>query len=130
MLFVGNIGVNVFQHICKEDGVMTSYFVKTGDDHCENKREIHQHQKSCCSSEKEDKKKDCCNDQTEFFKIDLDFFNDPSISIPTASLVFIPSNYVFVFNETQKEYYTTNYIKPPPSNSGRDILIKHQVFII
>lgn len=130
ILFVGNVGVNVFKHICQEDGVWTSYFVKTADDHCDNKEKAIEHSKSCCSKEKEEQKKDCCNDQTEYFKIKLDFFNDPSVVIPLSSSIIIPSNFTFVFNETQKEYYSKNYINPPPFKAGRDILIQHQVFII
>ena len=130
ILFVGNVGVNVFKHICQEDGVWTSYFVKTADDHCENEEKAAEHAKSCCSKEKEEQKKDCCNDQTEYFKIKLDFFNDPSVIVPLSSSIIVPSNFVFVFNETQKEYYSKNYINPPPIKAGRDILIQHQVFII
>lgn len=130
ILFVGNIGVNVFKHICQDNGVWTSYFVKTADDHCENKEKAIKHVKSCCSKEKEEQKKDCCNDQTEYFKIKLDFFNDPSVVIAAPSSIIIPSNFGFVFNQIQKEYYSKNYINPPPIKVGRDILIQHQVFII
>lgn len=128
MLFIGNIGVNVFRHICKENGVKTSYFVKTAGDYCE--KEASKHDMPCCSSEKENDKKDCCNDQTEFFKVKLDFFNNPSITVPIASVIVIPSNFVFVFHEIQKDYYITNYINPPPIKVGKEILIQHQVFII
>lgn len=130
LLFVGNVGVNVFKHICAEDGVWTSYFVKTADDHCENEKEAVEHAKICCSQEKEEQKKDCCNDKTEYFKINLDFFNDPSIDIPISTAIVIPANFVFVFHETQKDYYTTNYINPPPKKVGKEILIQHQVFLI
>lgn len=129
VLFVGNIGVSVFKHICQENGTWTSYFVQTADDNCAAEKAA-KHLKSCCSKEKENNKSDCCNDQTEYFKIKLDFFNDPSIAIPIAGAIIVPSSFVFVFHETQKEYYTANYINPPPIKAGKEILIQHQVFII
>lgn len=130
ILFVGNIGVNVFKHICKEDGVWTSYFVKTSDDHCEKKAKVLNHVKSCCSKEEKKEKDGCCNDQTEYFKIKLDFFNDPSIVVPHLSAVIIPSHFEFVYSESKKEYFSKKYINPPPKKAGRDILTLHQVFII
>ena len=57
LLFVGNVGVNVFKHVCQENGVWTSYFVKTADDHCGDKHEAKKAVKSCCSSEKKEQKK-------------------------------------------------------------------------
>lgn len=130
LLFVGNVGVNVFKHICQENGVWTSYFVKTADGHCGDKHEAKKAIKSCCSSEKEEKKKDCCNDQAEYFKINLDFCNDPSISVPVSSSITIPANFIFVVSETKHDYYTSKYVNPPPKKLGKDILIQHQVFLI
>ncbi len=130
LLFVGNVGVNVFKHICQEDGVWTSYFVKTADDHCESKHQEAKHVKTCCSVEKEQQEKDCCNDQTEFYKIDLDFYNDPSIEIPTCVSVENTFSFEFVLHESQEDYYTKKYVNPPPKRTGKDILIQHQVFII
>lgn len=130
LLFVGNVGVNVFKHICQENGVWTSYFVQTAYDHCESQHEAVKHAKSCCAVEQEENKKDCCNDQTEFFKINLDFYNDPSISIPPTSAIIIPTNFVFVHNDIQQDYYTSKYVNPPPKRLGKDILIQYQVFLI
>ena len=129
LLFVGNVGVNVFKHICAEDGVWTSYFVKTTDDHCENEEEAEKHAQTCCSTD-EEKEEDCCNDQTEFYKIDLDYNSDPSIIVPSSNGVISPSNFEFVLNDTQQDYYTTKYVNPPPNKLGKDILIHHQVFLI
>ena len=130
LLFVGNVGVNVFQHICQENGVWTSYFVQATDNHCEGEHKAVKHAKSCCAVEQEENKKDCCNDQAEFFKIDLDFYNDPSICIPPTSAIIIPTNFDFVLSETQQDYYTSKYVNPPPNKTGKDILIQHQVFLI
>lgn len=130
ILLVGNVGVNVFKHICQEDGIWTSYFVKTANDHCENEEMALEHAKSCCSSDQEQEKKNCCNDQTEYFKIKLDFYNDPSIVIPSATPCTIQHSFEFVLNDIQENYYTTKYVNPPPVKAGRDILIQHQVFLI
>jgi len=130
LLFVGNVGVNVFKHICQENGVWTSYFVQTADDHCESQHEVVKHAKSCCAVEQDENKKDCCNDQTEFFKINLDFYNDPSIAIPSTVAIVNTFSFDFVLHETQQDYYTSKYVNPPPKKAGKDILIQHQVFLI
>ena len=130
ILLIGNIGVNVFQHICKEDGVLTSYFIKSDDHHCLDEEKIESHEMECCSKNEKQTKSDCCNDDIQYFKIKLDFFDDPSIHIPVTSVISLPSNFSFEFNETQTEYYTNNFINPPPKLSGKEILILHQVFII
>lgn len=130
LLFVGNVGVNVFKHICEEDGVWTSFFVKTVENHCDSEDDFTNHVKSCCPSEKEKEDNDCCKDQTEFFKINLDFYNDPSIVIPATLAVVNTFSFDFILNETQKDYYTSKYVNPPPKKAGKDILIQHQVFLI
>ena len=122
---MGNIGVNVFKHICKEDGVLVSYFVNASDSHCED------HDKDlppCCEKEKKDK--DCCNDEVEYFKIKLDFSNSNddytgvnSIDSPALSQIFD------VEFTTLEEYYSSRYVNPPPI-SGREILLNKQVWII
>lgn len=130
--FFGNVGMSVFTHSCKEDGVFRSYFVKTTD-HCNNHEEEIVH--ACCKLKQEDseslKKKNCCDDEVSVFKINLDYFSDYQVEIPLLSICENPTNYEIKWQSNfqfklQREYS----IHPPPRPSGKELLIKHQVFRI
>lgn len=125
--FIGNVGMNVFTHSCKEDGIFRSYFVQL-QDHCED------HDKevvpSCCKK-KEVKDKDCCNDELDVFKIKLDFFSQYQVSIPLFFLQGNLNQYTFEFGETRLlSFYQNHFVHPPPKPSGRQILLLNQVFRI
>lgn len=130
--FLGNVGLRVFTHSCEEDGIFRSYFVEL-QDHCEDKDpEV---LPPCCQKEKavtcgEQIKDDCCSDEIDVYKISLDFFSEYSISTPDLALTE-----TFVANWFQPEFVSTDYdpehyIHPPPIRTGRQILIKNQVFRI
>jgi len=59
VLFVGNVGVNVYKHICKMEGVSTAYVIPPAEDHCKKEKPT---KKICCSNSKQEQKDDCCND--------------------------------------------------------------------
>lgn len=132
--FVGNIGFSVFTHSCEEDGVFRSYFVQL-QDHCEDKSE--EVLPACCQKEQEkgcgDEQinSDCCNDQIDVYKVNMDYFSDYKVSIP--DLIFIDNAPLLAFyspSEKVKQYNPEHYIHPPPNLSGREILIRNQVFRI
>lgn len=132
--FIGNVGMSVFTHSCKEDGVFRSYFVKT-QDHCEsNKKELVH---PCCQPTDLDeneihlKENNCCNDEVNVFKINLDYCSEYHVAISQVSICELPLNYNFAFkyiNESVKS--GQSFTDPPPRTSGRELLIKHQVFRI
>lgn len=132
--FIGNVGMSVFTHSCKEDGVFRSYFVKT-QDHCNDEKE--EIKPPCCQNQKkvecttEIEEKDCCNDEVDIFKINLDYFSDSQLSLPVIGFYQKPITFNFsqVFTHAL-EYNPEHYIHPPPRLSGKDILIKIQVFRI
>lgn len=129
IVFIGTIGIRVFTHSCEEDGVFKTYFVQTNN-HCEDKKK---ELPPCCKKEKEEKdKKDCCNDETEVFKLKVDyvsFWNDFSFQ----SFV-IPENRSFSFEKNvvpfEKQTLQSSNSDPPPKLCGRKILLKKQVLII
>ena len=130
LLFVGTIGVPVFTHSCQKEGQFTSYFLPLND-HCE-KEEISD-LPPCCKKEKEEKdKKDCCNDETEVFKLKVDyvsFWNNFSFQS-----FQIPENTYFSFDNviilSEKQTLQSCSSDPPPKLCGREILLKKQVLII
>jgi len=124
LLFIGNVGVDVYKHICKEDGVAVSYLINTID-HCDDK---HQHEKPCC--QEEEKQNNCCDDEMSYFQIKLDFFESyaPSIyhfngHIPVDLAWCEPA---ITLNT---KWHNVDYTDPPPlSNSERQSYL--QLYII
>ena len=127
MLFIGNVGVNVFKHTCKKEGISTAYLLPPEDDHCKWEEPA---KKICCSSSEEKKKDDCCNDSVEYFKIKLDYHNAPYhfSPVPVTAILF-PVD-VFCATTIDEELHSIEYANPPPLLTGREIGIKNQVFII
>lgn len=130
--FLGNVGLRVFTHSCEEDGVFRSYFVEL-QDHCEDKEQ--EVLPPCCQKEKANScevkiEDDCCSDQIDVYKINLDYFSEYSVSAPDLALAE-----TFSFDWFQPEFNSAAYdpkhfIHPPPLRSGREILIHNQVFRI
>jgi hypothetical protein len=125
LLLAGNIGVNVFKHICEKDGVSVSYFFNYGHDHCEEDKED---LPTCCKKAVE-KKKDCCDDEVEQIKIDFDFAkaNDNEVCLPLTTIYSVQGEKAH--NTELADHYISNYVNPPPPDSRR-ILVLKQVYII
>ena len=124
LLLVGNVGVNVFKHICEEDGVTVSYFFKSVEEHCQNHID---EPPACCK--KEEKKNDCCDDEVEFFKIKLDYYNAESKTAQQFQFATLEQYVIGSSKTTYIDYEISNYDHPPPL-SGREILIFKQVLVV
>ena len=120
LLVLGSIGIDVFKHICKEDGITVTLFVEA-DNHCKEKV-----QTSCCSGHNEN---DCCDDEVEHVQIQPDYFND--FFAPVWIAVVTPQPIQVILDEAvvSKEVNVLNYPQPPPL-AGRQLLTKKQVWII
>jgi hypothetical protein len=124
---LGNVGFNVFTHTCKKDGISRSLFI-----HQNHQCEHHQEESlpPCCKK-KAIKDDNCCNDEVDVVKINLDFFNQYQVSIHGD---FIPTeaiNVAFVkVNSSHSIHQLSHYTDPPPKPWGKEILILHQVFRI
>lgn len=126
--------MNVFTHSCEEDGVFRSYFIPL-EDHCEEETE--EVLPPCCQKAKASScdqsvlEKDCCNDEVDVFKINLDYFSEYQVEVP--NLFFVENAFKFEIPQLDLAlscYNPEKYTHPPPKWSGRDILILHQVFRI
>ncbi|MDX2362443.1 MAG: hypothetical protein QNK23_16665 [Crocinitomicaceae bacterium] len=134
LLFIGNVGVNVFIHHCDEDGDLVSFIFNESDEHCDAHKEV---ELSCCHSDEpiqsdEDgisENNECCSDEIAYFQLKSEYSstdNDEKVQQPVAIITYL----VEIPNHTQLfDYYTSNYVNPPPLNS-RQILQKKQVWII
>ena len=129
--FVGDIGMSVFTHSCEEDGVFRSYFVKL-DDHCDD----HEEEKipPCCKKEGQTvsvKKDDCCSDNVAVYQVNFTYFSEYSQQIHLiANEELNVAEFQFVESLSFPSLELPKTFNPPPVLSGRDILIKHQVFRI
>lgn len=107
LLFLGNIGMDVFKHICEEDGVSVAYVFNTID-HCDSHVD---ELPPCCQEEHEEK--DCCDDEVDHFQIKLDFFQQ-TVDI---QFVDIAVNPIFVFYEkvlVEQPFISYTDTDPPP----------------
>jgi hypothetical protein len=118
------VGVNVFKHVCEEDGVTVSYFFKSGEEHCTDDIDT---PPTCCK--KDDKKNDCCEDQVEYIKLKLDYYNVESETAQQLQFAIFGSDGIDVSKTPRIGHKISNYMHPPPL-SGREILIFKQVLVI
>ena len=128
-LFIGNsIGIDVFKHICNEEGTLSVAYVVNNIDHCEDESF---NVPKCCKDSKQQKDDDCCDDEIVHYSLDLDFSQDaPSFHFSHLYANFLLSNIHQVCNrDTKIEIGILNYPNPPPLK-GLDILILNQVFVI
>jgi hypothetical protein len=129
-VFVGNIGINVFIHSCKEDGIMQSYFLKS-EEHCTgiSCNEENKTVKLCCNKIK--KKEGCCSDEIKTYHVRFDYFEAQDTIFPI--LPFLPE--VFHYSEKFRcdgiENTFSRSTKPPPDKPpGKQLLIQYQIFLI
>lgn len=124
LLFSGNIGISVFNHICEDEGVSTSYFLS------KNKCKENSGTESCCEK-KQEKEKDCCSDELKIIQIHEKYLQNhfpSSIIIPEFNSLELFSQNLFDFT-FKTDLLSKNWREPPPK-SGKSILIKHHVLRI
>jgi len=125
--FIGNVGFSVFTHTCKKDGVFRSYFIEQSD-HCDEHQE--ETLPPCCKK-KVVNDNDCCNDEVDVVKINLDFYNQYQVSIHGDFMPTEAINVAFVkINSSHSNRQLSHHTDPPPKPWGKEILILHQVFRI
>jgi hypothetical protein len=128
ILFIvaGTAGLRVFKHACEEDGVFTSYFIQL-DDHC---GEHIEQLPDCCQTEHE-KQDDCCSDEVDIYQVDFDYFQDISIEVPVFFEDQLQPQPLWLSAIPSEPISNSSVVRPPPRPcSGKEILIKHQVFRI
>jgi len=132
-VLISSIGVAVNTHMCKKEGVITSYYIDSGECVCEESIEKEPVHKCCHKITQEDTpKKGCCQDESEFFKLDFDYttqIEDVSINpdlIFTAALIYTTVSPTLIEENTKVFEY--KYYSPPIPN--RDIPVFIQSFLI
>lgn len=125
-------GLTIFRHKCLISGDVSYSLFAPIDDCCTEKFETEG--KSCCSSKSASKKvirkkKSCCSESS--FSQQLNFHAFSSLKSFQQDSFFIPlvSGCKFV-SSTISKVYENHLPNGPPELSGRDILVRNQVFRI
>ncbi|MBI2257456.1 MAG: hypothetical protein HYU67_00980 [Flavobacteriia bacterium] len=131
---VTTVGVSVFTHFCKKDGVSRSFFVQKTHQ-CAPAVEVI----SCCSKKENNhcssritvEKGKCCSDSFENYKLSSEQENYSfsfKLSILRIQEFAVYSEFV---PEILLAQTTSNLLEPPPKHkSGKEILLFNQVFRI
>jgi hypothetical protein len=132
--FIGSVGFPVFTHICKEDGAFRSLFTKEKM-HCsiESTAKL----PPCCALKlakdpKEKFQSNCCEEQTDLFKLRFDYKNDQSLHYDwfVEASTCAPTAAFILYQTKEANIHGKHYRPPPLQLSGQELLIEHQVFRI
>ncbi len=123
LLFFGNVGISIFTHSCREEGLSKSIFLASND--CIT----NQSSAACC--EEEEDKNTCCSDETQIVKLDEKYIQNHGLSKILISEFDIPTIFYHSKNVLLAEIHLCiNNWKDPPPKSRKTILIQNQVFRI
>ena len=124
------IGVPIHKHFCDMDGAFASVLVKV-DHQC---AVPHTYLPPCC--QKEQTKDNCCSDEVEVVKTNLDQLNSDQLNFsfePFEFSVFLKPSFDFFFQGqfTNTQRFNFAHKRPPPLwRAGRYIQTFHQTWQI
>ncbi len=128
LLLLGNIGLTIFSHTCKKEGVFISFYFK-GKHDC--KQETSKKLPPCCRNI-QTTKKDCCKDEINYYKLDLDYLKC-NVDLSTLDVVWntVP---LCTSHENRSQLFAKKIVghpeEPPPKCFGRTLLIQQQIMRI
>lgn len=132
VFLLGNIGLSIYTHSCKLDGIETTFFVQSTD-HCSDEHSDHKAPEkptSCCDEEVDSE--GCCTTDTEYVQLNVDLNNHDYQ--PSAFIVptFIATLENYFSNEliVEKSFSSDYFIHPPPKYQGRSLQSIIQIFTI
>jgi len=128
LLLLGNIGLTIFSHTCKKEGVFISFYFK-GQHEC--KEEASKELPPCCRNI-QTREKDCCKDEINIYKLDQDYLK---CNLDLGALTFISSTVPLVACfENHSRLLDKKIVsypeEPPPKCYGRTLLIQQQIIRI
>ncbi len=129
-LLFGNIGFDVFAHICNKDGVEVSYFVKD-DSICDahGHKSVHDHatvEEDICDEHAEG---NCCTTTSNHFQIKVDFASKISIQPVLIASVAVQPVWADQVPYVEQVIRRASGTDPPPK-SGAEICIEIQQWLI
>lgn len=131
LLFFGNVGISIFTHSCREEGLSKSIFLASNDYNSNLSSDAccEEEEDACCDAEED--KNTCCSDETQIVKLDEKYIQNHRISKILISEFDIPTIFYHSKNVLSEEIHLSiNNWKDPPPKSRKTILIQNQVFRI
>lgn len=128
VFLLGNIGLSIYTHSCKMEGVETSYFIQL-EDPCDDVHQPVEHSAPCCKEQKKDS--GCCSTDAEYVQLNVDLSHDNYQ--PTAFIVPVFIEEIFHFEKVEvlkNSYQTHAFTHPPPKYQGRSLQSIIQVYTI
>lgn len=119
--------MNIFEHVCSQDGVSISYFFQAPDE-CSEHGDVLE---SCCSESAKDKDDDCCSDIVSYISVKLDYFETfDSIDFEPTQIAEVNCfNWNYNSIGFEEICVAHSYDDPPPL-SPKEIRIHQQIFTI
>ena len=139
------VGIPIHKHFCEMDGTFTSLVLKI-DHECEEEQ-VQEALPPCCQKAQqaqatEDKycraelsQDDCCSDELSIVKANFDQTSS-SFDWKTTALEYVVDESLEVFisktqNSNLNSCQQVSFYRPPPLfEQGRDIQVRHQVWLI
>lgn len=110
-------------HFCQ--GNETTVLIFSEVEHCDKGEELHTN--DCCEDVNEDD--DCCSDELHHVQLKLDFFDEVDISAVIISE--FNAELFLVYDEIPSELSNEEvHNNSPPPESGKDIILKKQNWLI
>jgi hypothetical protein len=131
LLFFGNVGISIFTHSCREEGLSKSIFLASNDCNSNLSSDAccEEEEDACCEAEED--KNTCCSDETQIVKLDEKYIQNHGITKILISEFDIPTIFYHSKNVLLAEIHLCiNNWKDPPPKSRKTILIQNQVFRI
>lgn len=118
IVMIGTIGIKSYSYNCHFSETSTLEDICHKDD-----------RNSCCPDDESDIE-GCCKKETKVYQAKFDSFNSFQIEIPFLGNSEL--SYVFHFSQQRcsEKSIIENFNKAPPSLSGRQRLVLHQIFRI
>lgn len=126
-------GLTIFRHKCLISGDVSYSLFAPIDDCCTEKFETEG--KSCCSSKSASKKvirkkKSCCSESSFSQQLNFHTFSTLKSSFQQDNFIIALVSGCKFLSSTISKVYENHLPNGPPELSGRDILVRNQVFRI
>jgi hypothetical protein len=134
------VGIPIHKHFCEMDGTFTSVVLKI-DHECEEEQ-VQETLPPCCQKAAAEKscraelnQDDCCSDELSIVKANYDQTSS-SFDWQATALEYVIDEPLEAFlsktqNSNLTRFHLVSFYRPPPLfEQGRDIQVRHQVWLI
>lgn len=129
-LLLGNVGFDIFSHVCAKDGVAVSYFVQD-DSMCASHEheDAHLHEDEAMEECGDHAEGSCCTTTAKHVQIKVDFAS--KVLVKPILIAHSPISFVWNFETPAVEEVIFSFSgTDPPPKSGKSICIDIQEWLI